>query len=161
MPCRTSNERRHQAGDRDRLAGAEGAAGPYDSTVFSQLLEKEIARSRFRNHQFTLMVAEIDGSEEAMLGASANQQEGRIRILFEAVKRHIRPGDYVGHTDSEQLSVILPETTYAEARHMCETISSMKNTGLSIILTAVSFPGDAADAEGLVHSAKTVIRKLR
>ena len=152
---------RQRSGDRQRLASSEGTAGPYDSTIFSQLLEKEIARSRLRNHQFSLMVAEIDGFEETMLVASANIREGRIVLLFEAVRRHIRPGDCVGQTDSEQLSVILPETTQAEATLLCERVSSVRNTGFGIIATAVSFPADAADAENLVNRARTAIRAAR
>ena len=152
---------RHQGGDRRRLASALGRPGLYDSTIFSQLLEKEIARSRLRNHRFSLMVVEIDGFEEAILGASSNHREERIDLLLEAVRRHTRPGDYVGQTDSEQLSIILPQTNQAEATRLCERLSSMRSAGPSIVAAAVSFPADAADAENLVHRARTAIQSAR
>lgn len=152
---------RNRGEDPRRLAGSEGTAGLYDGTIFTQLLEQEIVRSRLRNHQFSLIVAEFDGFEEAMLGASANHREGRIGLLFKALRRHIRPGDYVGQTDAEQLSVILPETSQAEATRLCERVSSVRITGHGIIATAVSFPADAADAENLVHRARTAIRTAR
>ena len=152
---------RYRTGDSHRPASAESTAEPYDSTVFSQLLEKEVARSRIRNHRFSLMVAEIDGFDEAMPGASPNNREAHTSLLFEAVKRHVRSGDYVGQTDSEQLSVILPETSQAEASRLCEKISSIGNTGPGIVARAVSFPQDAADAETLAVRAKTAVRLAR
>ena len=85
------------------------------SAEFLLQLKKEIARSRLRNHRFSLMVAEFDGFERATPGASSNHQEQRLGLLLEAVKRHIRPGDYVGQTDSQKLSVILPEALQSEA----------------------------------------------
>ena len=150
-----------QSRDGHHAASTEGPSGAYDATVFTQLLEQEIARSRLRNHEFSLMVAEMDGFEEAMLGASASNREERLAVLFAAVRQHIRPGDYVGHTDSEQLSVILPETTQAEATLLCEQVSSVMNSALGIITTSVSFPADADDFENLVHRAKTAIRTAR
>ena len=154
-------EDRHQYGDRRHQASSEGTPGPYDSTIFSQLLQKEIERSRLRNHRFSLMVAEFDGFEQAMLGASSDDQEERIGLLFEVVRRHIRPGDYVGQTEAEQLSVILPETIQVEATRLCERLSSVEIKGLSIIATAVSFPEDAVDAGTLASRASTAIQMVR
>lgn len=150
-----------KSGDRPRRPGVKDAEGLYDRTIFSQLLEKEIARSRFRNRQFSLMVAELDSFEEAMPGSSVRYREARITHLLEAVTRHIRPGDYVGRTDSEQLSVILPETTQAEATRLCARVSSLRDQGPGIIAMAASFPGDAPDAEVLFYRARTAIRTAR
>ena len=150
-------KRGHQ--DEDRRA--QGTPSPYDSTNFSQLLEKEIARSRLGNHRFSLIVAEFDGFEKAMLGASSDHRGQRSDLLFEAVRRHIRPGDHVGQTESEQLSVILPETIPVEATRLCDRISSDEVTGHGIIAAAVSFPEDASDAETLASRASAAIRTAR
>ena len=152
---------RLRGGEHSLPASSAGTPGLYDSTIFNQLLEKEIARSRLRDRRFCLMVAEFDGFEKAMLGASSDHREARIGLLFEAVRRHIRPGDYVGRTESEQLSVILPETSQAEATRVCGRVSSVDITGLGIVATAVSFPEDAADGETLRSRATTAIQAAR
>ena len=154
-------KRGHRDEDRRLQAGSKGTPSPYDSTIFSQLLEKEIARSRLGNHRFSLIVAEFDGFEKAMLGASSNHRGQRSDLLFEAVRRHIRPGDHVGQTESEQLSVILPETIPVEATRLCERISSDEVTGHGIIAAAVSFPEDASDAETLASRASAAIQVAR
>ncbi len=153
--------KRDQAAQRPPPARTDGPPGPYDSTVFVQLLEKEIARSRFRGHRFSLMVVKVDEIVEEIIGTSKDVEGGQIGLLFEAVRSHLRPGDYVGQTDSDQLSVILPETGQAEAARICDRISTARLPGLDIVATAVGFPEDARDLETLVSRAEKAIRTVR
>ncbi len=128
----------------------DSIAEPYNFIVFSQLLEKEIARSRLRSHVCSLLVAEIDGFEQAVVGGAINHWNERLQALFTTVKRHVWPGDTVGQTDPDRLSVILPETPLEEAIHLSVKIAADRVMGLGFIVRAVNFPRDAEDVDGLL-----------
>ncbi len=139
----------------------DSIAESYNFIVFSQLLEKEIARSRLRNHVCSLLVAEIDGFEQAVVGGAINHWNERLQALFTTVERHTRPGDIIGQTDPDQLSAILPETPLEEAIYLSVKIAADRVMGLGFIVRAVNFPRDAEDVDGLFRASKFVIQAAR
>ena len=134
---------------------------PYNFMLFNQMLEREIARSRLREHNCSLMIAEIAGFEEAVLGNSTKNWEVRLNSIFDMVKRYTRPGDIVGRTDPDQLSVILPETSLREARELCQKVYANESLDDGIILMAVTYPDDGDDVQQLVRSAKVAVQAAR
>ena len=134
---------------------------PYNFMLFNQMLEREIARSRLREHNCSLMIAEIAGFEEAVLGNSTKNWEVRLDSIFDMVKRYTRPGDIVGRTDPDQLSVILPETSLREARELCQKVYANESLDDGIILMAVTYPDDGDDVQQLVRSAKVAVQAAR
>ena len=134
---------------------------PYNFMLFNQMLEREIARSRLREHNCSLMIAEIAGFEEAVLGNSTKNWEVRLDSIFDMVKRYTRPGDIVGRTDPDQLSVILPETSLREARELCQKVYANESLDDGIILMAVTYPDDGEDVQQLVRSAKVAVQAAR
>lgn len=134
---------------------------PYNFMLFNQMLEREIARSRLRNHSCSLMIAEVDGFEEAVLGNATKNWEVHLKNMFDMVKRYTRPFDIVGRTDPDQLSVILPETSVTEAYELCQKIYTNESLADEFILRVVTYPNDGEDVQHLVHSAKVAVQAAR
>jgi PleD family two-component response regulator len=134
---------------------------PYNFMLFNQMIEREIARSRFRKRSCSLMIAEIDGFEEAVLGNATKNWEVHLTTMFDMIKRYTRPGDVVGRTDPDQLSVILPETDVKEAYELCQKIYSNETLDDGFIVRAVTYPNDGENVQTLIHSAKVAVQAAR
>ena len=101
------------------LAVPDSVVEPYNFLLFNQMIEREIARYRLQQHSCSLMIAEIDGFEEAVLGNATKNWEVHLTTMFGMVNRYTRAGDIFGRTDPDQLSIILPETNAKEAYGLC------------------------------------------
>lgn len=134
---------------------------PYNFMLFNQMLEREISRSRAQKHSCSLMVAEIDGFEEAVLGNATKNWEVHLKSMFDMVKRYTRSFDVVGRTDPDQLSVLLPETNVMEAYDLCQKIYTNEALGDEFIIRSVTYPEDGEDVQHLVRSAKIAVQAAR
>ena len=140
---------------------SDSVVEPYNFMLFNQMIEREIARSRLRKHSCSLMIAEIDGFEEAVLGNATKNWEVHLKTMFDMVKRYTRPGDIVGRTDPDQLSVILPETSAKEAYQLCQKIYANENLSDNFIVRSVTYPNDGENVQNLVRSAKVAVQAAR
>lgn len=134
---------------------------PYNFMLFNQMLEREISRSRLQAHSCSLMIAEIAGFEEAVLGNATKNWEVHLNNMFDLVKRHTRPFDIVGRTDPDQLSVLLPETSVSEAYELCQNIYAKESLGDEFIIRTVTYPNDGEDVQTLIRSAKVAVQAAR
>jgi PleD family two-component response regulator len=134
---------------------------PYNFMLFNQMLEREVARSRRRSHNCSLMIAEIDGFEEAILGNATKNWEIHLKNMFDMVKRYTQAGDIVGRTDPDQLSVILPETSEGDAYELCQKIYANEFLDDGFLIRAVTYPRDGEDVKSLVRAAKIAIQAAR
>ena len=143
------------------LAVPDSVVEPYNFMLFNQLIEREIAWSRLRQHSCSLTIAEIDGFEEAVLGNATKNWEVHLNTMFDVVKRYTRAGDIVGRTDPDQLSLILPETNAKEAYDLCQKIYSNQSLGDGFIVRAVTYPNDEENVQNLIRSAKVAVQAAR
>ena len=143
------------------LAVPDSVVEPYNFMLFNQMIEREIARSRLRQHSCSLMIAEIDGFEEAVLGNATKNWEVHLTTMFDVVKRSSRAGDIVGRTDPDQLSIILPKTNAKEAYGLCQKIYSNQSLGDGFIVRAVTYPNDDENVQNLIRSAKVAVQAAR
>ena len=143
------------------LAVPDSVVEPYNFMLFKQMIEREIARSRLRQHSCSLTIAEIDGFEEAVLGNATKNWEVHLNTMFDVVKRYTRAGDIVGRTDPDQLSLILPETNAKEAYDLCQKIYSNQSLGDGFIVRAVTYPNDEENVQNLIRSAKVAVQTAR
>ena len=143
------------------LAVPDSVVAPYNFMLFNQMIEREIAWSRLRQHSCSLTIAEIDGFEEAVLGNATKNWEVHLNTMFDVVKRYTRAGDIVGRTDPDQLSLILPETNAKEANDLCQKIYSNQSLGDGFIVRAVTYPNDEENVQNLIRSAKVAVQAAR
>ena len=143
------------------LAVPDSVVAPYNFMLFNQMIEREIAWSRLRQHSCSLTIAEIDGFEEAVLGNATKNWEVHLTTMFDVVKRSSRAGDIVGRTDPDQLSIILPESDAKEAYDLCQKIYSNESLGDGFIVRAVTYPNDEENVQNLIRSAKVAVQAAR
>ena len=143
------------------LAVPDSVVEPYNFMLFNQMIEREIAWSRLRQHSCSLTIAEIDGFEEAVLGNATKNWEAHLTTMFAEVKRSSRAGDIVGRTDPDQLSIILPESDAKEAYDLCQKIYSNESLGDGFIVRAVTYPNDEENVQNLRRSAKVAVQAAR
>lgn len=143
------------------LAVPDSVVAPYNFMLFNQMIEREIAWSRLRQHSCSLTIAEIDGFEEAVLGNATKNWEVHLTTMFGMVNRYTRAGDIFGRTDPDQLSIVLPETNAKEAYGLCQKIYSNESLGDGFIVRAVTYPNDGQNVQSPIRSAKVAVQAAR
>lgn len=136
-------------------------AEPYNFMLFNQMLEREIARSRLRKRRCSLLVAELQTPQASESPESVEDWEDCVENLFRMAQRYTRPGDIVGRTDPDQLSVILPETSGKEAQTILQRILAGEPSDDWFILGVVTYPDDGDDLYRLNRAARAALKTAR
>ncbi|MCH8206003.1 MAG: response regulator [Chloroflexi bacterium] len=132
-------------------AAVDGATEVFNATLLIQSLKTELARSKWRGHVCSLLVAEIDHFESYTLGDGDDAGEGVLKSLVGALKGEMRPGDIIGRVGRAEFAVILPETTREEVSAVAERL---RLANLAASIGRSSFPDDGGDHETLLRVAR-------
>ena len=125
----------------------------YSPELFSETLQKEIGRSKMREHTCSLVVVELDNVE--------SYKGSRGRVLFDELVSHIsatirsqtRPGDTLGRLGDARFALILPETERSNAVELAQGIIVITDWDWTLSAGVASFPCDAYDAYSLMRAA--------
>jgi diguanylate cyclase (GGDEF)-like protein len=137
-----------------RVPGIHEITSAYNSVLFIDRLESELARSQRRGHVFSLLVAQIDNFGQYAGEPGASAADGLFETFDELLKQQISPGDILGRIGDAEFAVILPETTPVEANILGVEIRRGDASDLTVRVGVSCFPDDGSDAEGLLETAR-------
>ncbi len=141
------SERSHAAAAIDRVTGT------YDSEMLFASLESEVARSGWRDRVCSLLVLEVDD----IGGRSCGEEV--LNTFAGVLKTKMPPDATIGRTDTQEFSVILPETGPDEAMALAETVQQGVSE-VAVSYTVAGYPSDGADASALIDKARGAVHEL-
>lgn len=149
------------AGPAPEAGAIDQLTGTYVFKLFTQLLETEIARSQWRGHTCTLLMAGIDNFDAVVRKNGVQAGDQLLKALVQALQQESRPGDILGRMGQAEFVMILPETQRNEAETL--TYKVMKKVEWHFTLSAgiVSYPRDAASSAELLKKADAAMRAAR
>ena len=136
------------------IGAIDGVTQACNAILFSQLFENEIGRSKLRNHECALLVAEIDNFEKYRDNGGQAASDEVVRAFAKVLRDESRPGDIVGRLDSGEMAILLPETTRDEANTLAQKVKQSASWNFTMSGGIACFPRDASDTETLLNTAR-------
>ena len=120
MAITIKNVRRYQRvchfADRDSLTGA------YNRRFFEQALQKEIARHKRYNEEFSLLILDIDHFKHINDSFGHLKGDDVLRAVVSATSTTVRQTDYCIRYGGEEFVVMLPHTSSRNAAWLAERL---------------------------------------
>ena len=135
-----------------QVAAIDPLTGVYNATAFAQILDAELARSKWRNRNCSLMIASVDGLASMQIDAAVTAMEASLK----AVSMFKGPGDTVGRTAESEFGVVLSEMTSQEAIKFSRHVMG-RNTEFTLSAGVASYPEHGGETEQLMSLAKMAL----
>jgi diguanylate cyclase (GGDEF)-like protein len=102
------------------VEGAHSVDWAGSASLLHQILESEFARAVRYRHSLSILLIGVDGVDGLAATHGADAVDRFRAALAEALRRSLRQIDVVARTGSNEIAVLLPETTAAGARIVAE-----------------------------------------
>lgn len=131
---------------------------------FESLLVKELERSSRHSHELSLLLVDID--HLCQINEMLGQMKGddAIKHVANTIRAALRDIDVPSRYGGEEFAIMLPETARANATEVAERLrATLRQTpapGIGLITVSIgvaSFPGNADNANGLIHDAEQAL----
>lgn len=147
-----------------KLATTDGLTELYNHRYFQDTLKKQIDISKRYEHEFSLIIVDIDYFKKFNDTYGHQIGDSVLKIVAQVLKRNTRATDYVCRYGGEEMSIILPQTSKDEAmvnaQRICEAVAKTplkinNNTEVNITISlGVSvFPHDGETSQKLIECA--------
>ena len=147
-----------------KLATTDGLTELYNHRYFQDTLKKQIDISKRYEHEFSLIIIDIDYFKKFNDTYGHQIGDSVLKIVAQVLKRNTRATDYVCRYGGEEMSIILPQTSKDEAmvnaQRICEAVAKTplkinNNTEVNITISlGVSvFPHDGETSQKLIACA--------
>lgn len=141
------------------LAGTDVLTDTYNRTYFDLRIAQEVQRARRYRRALTLVLVDIDHFKRInhTLGHEIGDQ-ALVRIA-QCLKDGLRKSDVLFRHGGDELAILMPETTVAEAHHILQRImlamrkQSIEGHSLTFSVGIASLSTEAADPQALVKAA--------
>ena len=108
----------------DYQANQDPLTGLYNRRYFNSFLEKEIERSKRHNHEFCMLMLDLDNFKGINDSYGHLFGDDVLREVAQVLKKKIRRGDMVTRLGGDEFCLVLPETSITGAHHVAEEIKS-------------------------------------
>ena len=129
--------------------------------MFSILLENEVGRSLRHCRGFSLLMLEISSVKSGAGRANGRIDNEAIRQFSAMLKDEASPGEVIGHTDNAEFTVVLPETSLADAQNLGKRVRRKAEWTFGVNYGVAEFPTHATDAKSLMDAAHTLLKSPR
>ena len=147
-----------------KLATTDGLTELYNHRYFQDTLKKEIDISKRYEHEFSLIIIDIDFFKKFNDTYGHQIGDSVLKTVAQVLKRNTRATDYVCRYGGEEMSIILPQTSKEEAmvnaERICEAvaktplkINNNNEVNITISLGVSAFPQDGETAQKLIEYA--------
>ena len=106
----------------DYHAKQDPLTGLYNRRYFNGFLENEIERSKRHNHEFCLLMLDLDNFKGINDSYGHLCGDDVLRDVAQILKKKIRRGDMVTRLGGDEFCIVLPETSITGAHHLAEEI---------------------------------------
>ncbi len=142
-------------------AAIDALTGTYTFKLFTQLLETEVARSQWRGHTCTLLMAGIDNFDAMVRKSGVQSGDQLLKALVQALQQESRPGDILGRMGQAEFVMMLPETQRNEAESLAYKVMKKVEWHFTLSAGIVSYPRDASNPAELLKKADAAMRAAR
>jgi diguanylate cyclase (GGDEF)-like protein len=137
--------------------------GLYNRRYFNDMLKYEIGRSERHNHEFALLLLDIDDFKDINDSYGHPVGDEALHDVADMLCAHTRKGDFPTRLGGDEFAIILVETGRNGALKLADAIGQALremrfNTGdgkyfhLTVSIGIVSYPDDARDIEDLLSN---------
>jgi diguanylate cyclase (GGDEF)-like protein len=151
----------------ETLAITDGLTGLYNHRHFQDTLEKELRRSERELRSLSLLLLDLDHFKQYNDRFGHTEGDAALRRVSGLVMKSIRSTDVAFRYGGEELAVLLPSCTKAQAADVAEKIrtsvaQSAHRPGrfggrLTVSIGVATFPEDGRVARGLVDFADAAL----
>jgi diguanylate cyclase (GGDEF)-like protein len=151
----------------ETLAITDGLTGLYNHRHFQDTLEKELRRSEREFKSLSLLLLDLDHFKQYNDRFGHTEGDAALRRVSGLVMKSIRATDVAFRYGGEELAVLLPSCTKAQAADVAEKIrtavaQSAHRPGrfggrLTVSIGVATFPEDGRVARGLVDYADAAL----
>ena len=143
----------------------------YNRRKFEEFVDHEIDRSTRHQHQFCLVMLDIDNFKHINDTFGHPIGDLALRELARLLNRETRRSDLLARLGGDEFAVILPETDYAQGRQVAEKLRQtvaetainlpVGDTRIAASFGLVSFPDNGADLQRLVIAMDVALYKAK
>ncbi|MFT3836665.1 MAG: diguanylate cyclase [Myxococcaceae bacterium] len=147
----------------ERLAVTDGLTGLYNHRRFQEGLSSELLRSGRTNRPLAVLMADVDLFKKVNDALGHPAGDDLLRRLGAVLLANTRQTDLLARYGGEEFSVLLPETSKAEALQVAERMRAAVETELNrdtqwpqkitISLGVAAFPEDGKSGETVLLAA--------
>ena len=147
-----------------KLATIDGLTELYNHRYFQDTLRKQIDLSQRYNHEFSLIICDIDFFKKFNDTYGHQAGDAVLRQVAQTLKKNSRTTDYVCRYGGEEMSIILPNTGAEEAmmlaNRICKAVAEkpfhltpVDTAPVTISLGVATFPDNAQTPQDLIEWA--------
>ena len=149
------------AGSKEQVTAIDERTQTYNFALFKQLVEKEVERSEWRGHVFSVLMAEIDNFHNYFDAEGRSVGDDVLKKFARLMKSEIRPGDIIGRSGEAEFAVILPETDLHNAQELAEQVRKKAEWTFTISTGIACYQRDASDAQSLLDKARAALQAAK
>jgi diguanylate cyclase (GGDEF)-like protein/putative nucleotidyltransferase with HDIG domain len=154
-------------------ARIDSKTGLYNARHFADELREELARSIRLDRPFSLLMADLDLLREINNTYGHLAGDAVLCGVADVFKREARHYDVSARFGGEEFAVLLPDTDAEEALAVAERIrvrverstfdveTSATSVSCTLSIGVATFPGDAHDANALIHQADLAVYRAK
>ena len=147
--------------DLEYYSMSDPLTGLYNRRHFHDLLETEQARAQRHGHTFALLLVDVDDFKDINDSFGHSSGDETLRRLGHVVREHTRRGDTIARLGSDELAILMPETSKEAALDIADSIrqeareipfSGMgeERFHLTVSVGVVTYPGDGESVHRLL-----------
>ena len=137
----------------------DSLTGLYNRRYFDERLKEELLTAQRKNRGIGLLMIDIDRFK--LFNDTHGHQRGDevLKLVCDTIKRHTRTTDVASRYGGEEMTVILPQADFVQARVVAERvrkgIENIPGVGVTVSIGVASFPEKVAQPspEKLIKSA--------
>lgn len=156
------------------LAITDSITKLYVHRYFQLRLDEEVARSRRYNSTISLLMCDIDHFKPINDNYGHQQGDAILKEVSKILRKNVRNTDIAARYGGEEFSIILPETTQADAKIVAERIRrdvahfdfpsiipGQPPVKCSISIGVAGFPLNADNKDQLIQKADSALYKAK
>jgi len=155
----------------ETLAITDGLTGLYNYRHFQEMLDKEIRRCERDDRMLSLLLCDLDHFKQYNDRFGHTEGDAALRRVAVQIMKCIRATDVAFRYGGEEMAVLLPSCTKAQASEVAEKIrAAVARSGqrygrfagrTTVSIGVATFPEDGRVARGLVDIADTALYQAK
>jgi diguanylate cyclase (GGDEF)-like protein len=148
---------------------SDGLTGIHNYRHFRETLEATANRAARYNETFCLLMMDLDHFKEVNDTVGHQQGDVVLRAVADVLRLCSRESDYQARYGGEEFVMILPQTSWQEARKMAERVCALVReidagaVGLRVSMSigVSSYPQSSRDADGVLRTADAALLQAK
>ena len=150
------------------LSITDSLTGLYNRTELSELLEKELARSKRHEHSFSVLMIDIDHFKRYNDTHGHQAGDHLLNRVAQVLKGSLRACDIAARYGGEEFLILLTETgpkgALCLAKKLCGEVEEMRNLGVEAVTVSIgvaAFPENGDETETVIRHADEALYKCK